>query len=131
MQEQMNIGMLEVGTIDEKKELLEPNKVKIVDWEKKFIEKAHGDKIEFVVKHPDKEEPIRISAVSFLRGKQVITSGTWFNLDSEGKIKKASSLSIFINSLGAKNLNDTIGKEVETEASGIDGNSKYLVFKAY
>ena len=127
MEEQINVGKIEVGTIESDKELLKPKKVKIVSWNKKQIEKAHGDKIEFEVKHPDKEDTIRISAVSFLRNKSVITSGTWFNLDAENNIQKGSALTVLLEKLNAKNLDETNDKEAETE---VDENN-FLVFKAY
>jgi len=127
MEEQKNIGQLEVGTIESERELLKPKKVKIVNWNKKPIEKAHGEKIEFEVKHPDKTETIRISAVSFLRNKTIVTSGTWFKLDAENKIQKDSALAILLSKIDAKNLNETKGKEIETE---VDENN-FLVFKAY
>lgn len=127
MEEQTNIGQLEIGTTEKQKLELEPKKVKIVSWAKKSVEKAHGDKIEFEVKHPDKEEIIRISAVSFLRNKAIITQGTWFNLDEEGKIQKGSSLAVLLNKLGVKNLNETKDKEVDTESD----ENNFLVFKAY
>jgi len=127
MEEQTNIGQIEVGTIEEEREKLEPKKVKIVNWIKKPVEKAHGDKIEFEVKHPDKEETIRISAVSFLRDKSVVTSGTWFNLDKEGKIQKGSALANLLKHLGVKNLNESQGKEIETETD----DKGFLCFKAY
>ena len=127
MEEQTNIGQLEVGTIEEEIQKLEPKKVKIVNWTKKSVEKAHDDKIEFEVKHPNKEENIRISAVSFLRNKAVVTFGTWFNLDKEKKIQKGSALASLIKKLDVKNLDDLKNKEVETET---DENG-FLVFKAY
>ncbi|MFX0142036.1 MAG: hypothetical protein ACFFDN_50835 [Candidatus Hodarchaeota archaeon] len=127
MEEQTNIGQLEVGTIEEEREKLEPKKVKIVSWSKKPVEKAHGDKIEFEVKHPDKEESIKISGVSFLSNKKVITVGTWFNLDKENKIQKNSALAILLSRFEVKNLDETKEKEIDTEKD----ESGFLVFKAY
>lgn len=127
MEEQTNIGQLEVGTIEREREMLEPKKVKIVNWSKKTVEKAHADKIEFEVKHPDKDEVIRISAVSFLRDKSVITLATWVNLDKENKIEKGSALAILIDKLGVKNLDELKEKEVDTETD----DRGFLVFKVY
>jgi len=69
-----------------------------------------------------------MSSVAYLRfpEKKVVTIGLWYNLDKEEKIQKDSALAIFLNSVGAKNLKELKGKEVETE---LDGN--FLCFKAY
>jgi len=125
MEEQ--IGQIEIGTIETERQKLKPKKVKIVSWKKTPIEKAHGEKISFEVKHPDKDENILISAVSFLEEKKIETRGTWFNLDKDGKISKGSSLAILLNKLQAKNLDETKDKEAETELDEKD----YLCFKAY
>jgi len=124
---QTNLGQTEIGTIEPEKQKLMPAKVKIVNYEIKAIEKARADKAIFEVKHPDKEETIHISAVAYLESKQVTTAGTWLNLDKENKIYKGSALAVLLKKLEAKNLDETKGKECDTE---MDDNS-YLCFKAY
>jgi len=121
------IGQIEIGTKEPEKQKLEPKKVKIVSWRKTPIEKAHADKIEFEVKHPDKSESLYLSAVTYLDGKAIVTKGTWFKLDEDGKIVKNSSLAILLNKLQAKNLDETKDKEIETELD----DKGYLCFKAY
>lgn len=127
MNEQTNLGTLEIGTTEEEREYLKPKKVKIVSWVKKSVEKAKGDKIEFEVKHPDREETIKISAVSFLKNKAVITVGTWLSLDKEGKLQKGTGLVSLLNKLEAKSLDETKGKEIDTEAD----DRGWLIFKVY
>jgi len=127
MEEQANLGKLEVGTEESEKTKLEPKKVKIVSWKVKPIEKAHADKVEFVVKHPDRDEEITISSVAYLDGKSVITSGTWLNLDKQGKIQKGSALAIFLQKVGFNNLDEAVEKETETELD----DKGYLCFRAY
>lgn len=124
---QTNIGQLEIGTMETEKTKLEAKPVKIVRFRSEHIEKAKSDKVIFEVEHPDREEVISISAVSVLAGKQVMTTGTWLNTDSEGKLLKDSQLVRFIVYLGCKNLEETIGKEVATELD----EKGYLCFKAY
>ena len=116
----------EIGTIEEEKISLKPAKVKIVDVKIETIEKAKSDKAAFEVKHPDRDETIKISSVAYLSGREVVVSGTWYNLDKENKIKKGSALAVLMNKLQVKKLTEAKDKEIETELDG-----KYLVFKAY
>jgi len=127
MNEQTKLGQIEIGTIENENIKLSPAKVKIVSYEIKAIEKAKADKAIFEVKHPEKEETIHISAVAYLDGKQVTNSGTWVNLDKEGKIYKGSALAVLLSKTGAKNLDEIKDKEIETE---LDDNG-YLIFRCY
>lgn len=125
MEEQNELNK-EVGNIDpEKKEVLEPKKVKIVGVNLRDTKK--GKIIECEVKHPDKEEPIHISSLSYIRDKQVTTGGLWFTLDKEQNIQKGSALAIFMDRLEVSKPLELIGKEVETE---LDDKS-WLCFRAY
>lgn len=120
-QEELKIGL---GTIEQEKTSLKPAKVKIVST---LIEPtAKAKKVVFVVKHPDKEETIKISSVSFLENREVKVVGTWLNLDKENKIQKNSGLYRLLVKLNALNIEQAIGKEVETELEG-----QYLCFKVY
>ena len=78
------------------------------------------------MKHPDREEPILISAVAYLFDRAIKVSGTWFNLDKDGQLQKGSANVVLLQRIGAATLEESIGKEVDTE---LDGN--YLCFKAY
>jgi len=117
---------IEIGTIEQEKTSLKPAKLKIINATIEDVPKAKSKKAVFEVKHPDKEETIKISSAAYLSGREIITSGTWFNLDKEGKIQKGSALAILLNKLQAKTISETIGKEIESELDG-----KYLCFKAY
>jgi len=125
MQEQTELNK-EVGQIDpEKKEVLEPKKVKIV--EVNLRETKKGKIVECAVKHPDKEEPIHISSLSYIREKQIVFGGLWFTLDKEQNIQKGSALATFMSRLEVSKPLGLIGKEVETELDDKD----WLCFKAY
>jgi len=119
---------LEIGNIEQEKKTLEPKKVKIVKAMIVEIEKANkAEKVNCEVKHPDSDDTITISSVSYLVGRNVLTRGLWFNKDKEGKIQKGSSLAVFLNKVGVKNLKELEGKEVETELD----EKGYLCFRAY
>lgn len=115
-----------IGTIESEKKSLEPAKVKIIGVKIVQVGDKKTDKLNCFVKHPDKEEHITLSSVNYLKDKTVVNSGLWFNKDEEKNIQKGSALAIFLESVGAKNINELIGKESDTELEG-----KYLCFKAY
>lgn len=127
MEEQENLGNILIGTKEPEKMRLEPKKVKIVGWKVKEIEKAHNSKVEFEVKHPDRDDTIFISSVSYLDGRSVTTSGTWINKDADGNLQKGTALTILMQKIGAKSLNDAKEKESDTEQD----DKGYLCFKAY
>ncbi|KKN65920.1 hypothetical protein LCGC14_0476230 [marine sediment metagenome] len=116
----------EIGTIEPEMLSLKPEKVKIVEVKVLPVGEKKNLKVNCLVKHPDKEESITISSVSYLRDKAVKTTGLWYNLDKEENIQKGSALAIFLEKTNSKNLKELEGKEVDTE---LDGN--YLCFKAY
>lgn len=120
-QEELKIG---IGTIESEKTILPPKKVKIVGANVEDTAKAK--KVVFLVKHLDKEEPIKISSVAHIVQDKVKITGTWLNLDKEGKLQKGSALVIFLQRIGASTVEDAIGKEVETKRDG-----DYLCFQAY
>lgn len=116
----------EIGTIEQERQILKPKRVKIVSVKIEAIEKAKSKKVVCEVKHPDREEPFKMSSVAYLQEKQVVTKGLWFNKDKEGKIQKGSGLAIFLERIGVKTISSLAGKEADTD---LDGN--YLCFKAY
>jgi len=116
----------EIGTAEsEKKEVLEPKEVKIV--EVNFRDTPKGKVLECKSQHPDRDESIKISSVSYLRDKQVVTGGLWYSLDKDEKIQKGSALAVFLNKLGAKTPNELVGKQAQTELD----DKQWLCFKAY
>ena len=85
-----------------------------------------GEKVVLLCKHPDREDLLEISKVKYLKNDKVESSGTWFNLDSDKKIVKASALASLMKYYGCESLNDFAGKQLQTV---LDGD--YLVVKAY
>ena len=120
-QEELKIG---IGTLEPEKMTLKPAKVKIVGARIEDTKKAK--KVVFICKHPEREETISLSSVAYLYDRSVKVTGTWLNLDKQGNLQKGSSLVILLQSIGAKTIEDSIGKEANTELDG-----QYLCFKAY
>lgn len=89
--------------------------------------KEVGKKLVLICKHPDKEEPIRISEVVFVAGKTVKTSTMWINLDSDGNIQKGSMVAVVLDKYKAANVNSLEGMTLQTE---LDENH-FLAIKAY
>ena len=121
-QEELNKA---IGTIEpEKREALQPKKVKIVDVN--FRDTKKGKIINCKCSHPDKEA-VNISSVSYLKDKQIVTSGLWFTLDKESNIQKGCALATLMQNLVVNTPEELKGKEAETELDD-DG---WLCFKAY
>lgn len=125
--EEQDILNLEVGEKEIQKKKLKPAKVKIVKVSVENIVKAKTFKAKFCCKHPDSENTIDISAVSFLEGRNIKTVGTWVNTDEDGKLQKGTGLTLLMERLGAKTLLSCQDKEIETEQD----ENNFLVFKAY
>ncbi len=115
-----------IGTIELEKQILLPEKVKIVRIEIIDIERVKARKVNCLVKHSNKEELITLSSVSYIKDREIITKGLWFNLDEENNIQTGSVLANFLNELDCKTLKELEGKEVNTEI-----RRNYLVFKCY
>lgn len=116
----------EIGNTELETQTLKPAKVNIVKVEIVEVGEKNNKKVNCLVKHPNKDEPITISSASILRDKKVVTTGLWFNLDKEENLQKGSTLAVFLGSTDSKNLKELEGKEVETELDG-----KFLCFKSY
>ena len=131
IQDELNLG---IGT--EEAVTLKPANVKIVNVkiepigdknDKGEIIKKKGEKVSCEVKHPEKEENIKISSIKYENKGKLETSGLWINKDSEGKIRKGSALAVFMNLLKASTIADLKDKETGTCLD----DKGYLSFKAY
>ena len=129
MENQTEIGKIGIGT--KENVALKPASVKIVSYkiemQKNRDGKDIGEKVAVSCKHPDKDEMIEISSVSYKKGKEIKTSGLWFKLDEDKMIIKQSALASFLINLNAENLDAIVGKDVSTELD----EKGYLCFKAY
>ena len=110
----------EVGTKEPQNKTLEPKKVKIVEVNIVEVGEKKNKKVNCFVQHPDSEKGITISSAAYLRDKKIVTTGLWYNLDSEENIQKGSAVAIFLNYTSSKNLKELEGKEVETELAEIE-----------
>ena len=129
MEKQIEIGKIGIGT--KENVALKPALVKVISYkvemQKDRDNKDVGEKVSVTCKHPDKDENIEISAVSYKKGKEIKTSGMWFKLDVDNLIPKQSALAGFLVYLKADNLDALVGKEIPTELD----EKNYLCFKAY
>ena len=120
-----------VGTKEVPK--LKPAKVVIASMrirnETKKGEKMYTPLLIFECKHPEKEELISLNNVKFEKGGKLKSVALWIKLDDEQKFKKGSAVSAVLTYLGVENLEQVIGKEMETVLQGED--SQFLCLKAY
>lgn len=121
-QTDLNIG---IGTKEATK--LKPAKVKVVSTSVEPIGSSNAKKVVCLVKHPDKDENIRISEVAYRKENRIENSGTWLNKDDDGLIRKGSALALLLEKAGVKTIGELNGKELETELD----SAGYLCFKLY
>ena len=89
--------------------------------------KEVGKKLSLICKHPDREEPIKISSLVFVAGKTIKSSTIWINLDEDGLIEKGSHVAVVLDKYQVPNVNALVGKTLQTELD----ESKFLAIKAY
>lgn len=127
----LNMEKGKIGIGNRENVSLKPATVKIlgykIEMQKDKNDKDVGEKVSVICKHPDKEEQIEISSVSYRKGKEIKTSGLWFKLDQDEMIPKQSALASLLNFLNSKNLDEIVGKDALTELD----DKNYLCFKAY
>jgi hypothetical protein len=122
-----NQDELKIGIGNEEAVTLKPTIVKVLSVEVGTFGNKNSKKVVCEVKHPDSEQPIKISSVKYESKKNLETSGLWVNKDSKGLIRKGSALAVFLNSIGAKSIEEVKGKEIQTAQD----DKGYLCFKAY
>ena len=119
---------LEIGIGTKESISLQPKNVKIEDAQIELVGEKGNEIVRCTVKHPDKEETIKVSEVKYEnKDKKLVISALWVNKDEDGLIKKGSTLAVFLNSLNAKTIKELIGKDAAT----VLDDKGYLAFKAY
>ena len=84
---------------------------------------------EFHVKHPDKDELLKITKVKYLDGENLKTVGFWVQTDDKDNFYKGSAVDVVLKKLGKETLADTYGCEIDTVEESKD--VPYLCLKAY
>jgi|TARA_R100000750_G_scaffold57858_1_gene45140 hypothetical protein len=118
---------LEIGIGTKEATALKPAKVTVVSAIVEEVGEKKNKKVVFLVKHPEKADPIKISSVKYLKGNQVVTSGTWLNMDEDGLIRKGSALALVLEKVFAKKISDLVAKEFDTDVD----EKNYLCIKVY
>jgi hypothetical protein len=126
--EQLKIGISK----EEAKIALKPARVKIVGGKVEEVGAKKTSKLILLCKHPDKEEPISISAVKYEnRTGKLEVSGLWMYKNKEtGKLdepRKGSQVAALMQVTNVASLDQLTGKEVDT----LLGDDGYLCIKAY
>ena len=118
---------LDIGVGSKEMETLKPATVKIENTRIETVGEKGNKKVVCAVKHPDKEDTIKISSVKYEKNNKIVTTGLWFDKDSDGLIKKGSALAVLMNFVKANTLKELNGKELVTSQD----DKGYLCFKAY
>lgn len=118
-----------VGSIDV--ERLGAKKITVlsvtIEVQKKKTGETVGEIVHFSCKHPDKEDPIDMNKVQYLKDRKIKESGLWYNEDKDGNIQKGSALAQVLQFYKTKDLVSFVGQELDTELN----ESGYLSIKAY
>lgn len=85
-----------------------------------------GQKVILSVKHPKREELIKMSSARVLDASQKLkVQGLWYSLDADGNIAKRSTVGQLLDAYECETLSQLIGKDIDTVQDGM-----YLVAKA-
>ena len=101
---------IEIGT--EEATSLKPANIKVVEVKVEEVGDKKSKKLICVCKHPDKNEPISISAVKYENKGKLEVSGLWLNKDSKGLLRKGSALAVFLQENGCQTASQLVGKEI-------------------
>ena len=133
MEEEQNIMDAKIGDNEVPRNTVSPAIVTIASVTIKKTNKE-GKKMdtplaEFHVKHPDKEDLLKITKVKYQDGDNLKAVGFWIQIDPDGNFYKGSAVEVILNKLGCETLADAVGKEIDTVEESKD--SPYLCLKAY
>lgn len=132
MEAQTDITKIGIGT-KETNTVLKPAKVTILG--SKVQTKTKEDKemksplVHILVKHQDREEPLEISKVKYIRADKVAVVSLWANLDEDGLIAKSSSVAELLRFMKVNSIEELTGKEIEAVEQSKEDT--YLCLKAY
>lgn len=93
--------------------------------------KEVGKKLIVLCKHPNRDDPVKISSIMALTtttsGKKEIKSQTiWVNLDEDENLQLGSGIALLCQKYKVETLKELEGKTIDTELDG-----KFLTIKAY
>ena len=122
-----------VGNVEQPRSTVSPAVVKIASVLLKTKDKNDKEMttplVQFMVKHPDKEELITISKVKYIDGDKAVAKGFWVQTDDDDNFYKGSAIDLILKKLGVETLEETYGKDIDTIEESKD--SSYLCLKAY
>jgi hypothetical protein len=132
METQTDITKLGIGT-KEATSVLKPAKVTItgvrIQTKTKDEKEMKSPLVHVIVKHPDREEPLELSKVKYIKADKVAVASLWANVDSDGLIAKSSAVAELLRFMKVNTIDELTGKEIEAvEQSKED---LYLCLKAY
>lgn len=121
------IGTKEQKSLEAKPVVVVGKLIEPIIGKTKNIGKEIGKKLVLICKHPDRTEPINLSSVVVISGKNIRNMPLWVNLDEDGYLQKGSAISLLLQKYGANSIAELDGKVLQTE---MDEN-KFLTVKGY
>jgi len=130
--ETQDILKAKIGTKDTTK--LKPARVTIigveVQTETKEKKKMKSPLINILCKHPDQDDPLKLTKIKCERNGKLEVVSLWANMDAvEGSIQKSSALAELLRFLQVETLEGLTGKEVDTIEQSKE--ETWLCIKAY
>lgn len=112
---------------------LEPKEVVIAGvstkTHNKDDKKMDNPLIEILCKHPDKDDPIKLTSIKRLSGEKIIESALFVTVDADKRFFKDSAIAYLLKFMGVKKLSDLEGKKIDTVKQS--ETSKYMALKCY
>jgi hypothetical protein len=129
--EAQDIMKTKIGTKETSK--LKPSRVRILGVEIQTKTKDGSvmktPLANILIKHPDREEQVKVSKIKCERNGKLEIVSLWCQLDEDKQFQKSSGVSELLRFLKIETLNDLTGKEIEAVEQSKEDT--YLCLKVY
>lgn len=128
-----DVANKKVGTIEPKKNILEPKQVEIIaiqeQTKKSDDTKMKKPLVNVMCKHPDKDELIKISKIKIVSNDKVFVKSLWVVEDDDNNFQKGGAVDDLLKFMKKDCLADCYNCKIDTVAE--DDDKPFLCLKAY
>jgi len=101
----------------------------IIQTHNKNGEKMENELVNVLCKHPDKDDPIKLTQIKWINGDKMVNTSLFVTLDGDKKFMKDSGIAKLLAFKNVKTLKELEGLEFETVKES--ERSKYMCLKCY
>ena len=101
----------------------------IIQTHNKNKEKMDNELVNILCKHPDKEEPIKLTQIKWIDGDKMVNTSLFVAVDDDGKFMKDSGIARLLTFKGVSTLKALEGLQLDTVKES--EKSKYMCLKCY